>query len=98
MTEDIAIDLPLIGADVSEAAGRQPSGLCEICSEERAGFQIGIGDYLESRCARCGAATPVPADNRPAECVRCQAGGQLGREITEAHQSRQSASPGTPEP
>ncbi|MDQ3293681.1 MAG: hypothetical protein M3527_04435, partial [Actinomycetota bacterium] len=70
--KDLSIDFPLFGADVEEASGWQPTGICQLCSEERAGFQIGIGDYVETRCASCGTATPVPADNKPEACVRCQ--------------------------
>jgi hypothetical protein len=83
--EDLSIEFPLFGADVEEAAGWQPSGICEICSEARAGFQIGIGDYIEVRCQSCGAATPVPAGNRPEACVNCQTAVQLGRVAEDTH-------------
>lgn len=82
---DLGIDFPLFAADVTEASGWQPSGRCDICSDERAGSQIGIGDYVETRCASCGEATPAPADNRPEACVRCQSDVQLGRDLEEAH-------------
>ncbi len=83
--KDLSIDFPLFGADVEEASGWQPTGICQLCSEERAGFQIGIGDYVETRCASCGTATPVPADNKPEACVRCQTDIQLGRELEDTH-------------
>jgi len=82
---DLEIDFPLFGADVSEASGWQPHGVCEICSQQRSGFEIGMGDYVESPCATCEAVTPMPANNHPAECVQCQAEVQLLRDLTGSH-------------
>jgi len=81
----LGIEFPLFAADVGEAAGWEPAGVCEICSEERAGFQIGIGDYVEGECATCGAMTPLPADNRPESCVGCATEAVLGRNVEETH-------------
>lgn len=82
---ELGIDFPLFAADVDEAASWEPTGTCEICSEERAGFQIGIGDCVEVTCTTCGTATPTPADNRPAPCVQCEADMLLGRNVEETH-------------
>jgi len=82
---DLGFGFPLFAADAAEAAGWQPTGICELCSEERPGFQIGIGDYIEIRCHSCGASTPVPADGRFEACVRCRTDLRLGRELEDGH-------------
>lgn len=75
----------MFGADVGEAAGWEESGRCGVCFEERAGFRIGIGDYIEMRCGGCGGLTPVPADDRVDECALCNGPVVLGDNLFESH-------------
>ncbi len=82
---DLGIDFPLFGAGIDEADSWEPTGTCVICSEDRAGFQIGIGGYVEVRCATCGAATPVPADSCAELCVACETEVRLGYNVEKTH-------------
>lgn len=82
---ELGIDFPLFGADVEEAAGWQATGRCVLCFEELAGFRIGIGDYVETRCGGCGRLTPVPADDGVDECVHCHEPVVLGDDLLESH-------------
>ena len=82
---ELGIDFPLFAADVSEAVGWQPTGACEICSFERAGFEIGIGDYVSITCPSCASATPAPADGREEACVSCGRTVELVRDLSGMH-------------
>jgi hypothetical protein len=67
----LGIDFPLFAADVSEAAEWSPEGTCVVCGVERAGFMIGIGDYVALSCASCGTNTYAAAEGRAEPCHRC---------------------------
>src|SRR4051812_13091669 len=76
---------PLFAADVSEAAGWQPTGVCELCSIERPGFEIGIGAYVSVTCPHCASATPAPVDGGDDACVSCGHTVELGRDLSGVH-------------
>lgn len=82
---ELGIEFPLFAATVEEASGWAPTGRCEICSEERAGFTIGIGDHVDQPCPHCAVMTPLPADGEPETCIGCGALVALGRVLEDAH-------------
>lgn len=82
---DLGIDLPLFGADVSEASKWSPEGICAVCGIKRAGFMIGIGDYVALSCASCGTLTYAAADGRPEPCHQCSEPVCLESPIEEEH-------------
>jgi hypothetical protein len=82
---DLGIDFPLFAADVSEATEWSPEGTCAVCGVERAGFLIGIGDYVAVTCESCGTRTYATADGRAEPCHHCAEPIRLEFAIEEEH-------------
>lgn len=82
---DLGIDLPLFAADVSEASGWSPEGRCVVCSQERAGFDIGIGGYVAIECASCRVTTYASADGRAEPCHACGQPVSLDTPVEDEH-------------